>query len=185
MHGDEWVFEAPGSTRVAVRAPPGKSNIDDLIENHDTVSREQAIEALRHTVRDLPKDADLTWTSPFPTTEDLPRHEASCQVAGAQRPYVETRSNTRCSPPPRRAGKPTRVEAFITAANADGFHAFDTADRNMPKEVNLQTRRIAVIVLTGNNRPSVVAHAEAIFAAITQTRSGQIRQMQTPHSGNP
>ena len=57
------------------------------------------------------------------------------------------------------------METFITAANADGFHAFDTADRDMPKKVNLQTRRIAVIVLTGNNRPSVVAHVEAIFCS--------------------
>ncbi len=77
---DEWVFEAPGSTRIAVRAPPGKSNIDDLIENHDTVSREQAIEALQDTVRGLPKDADLTWTSPFPPlriSQDMRRHARS------------------------------------------------------------------------------------------------------------
>ena len=89
----------------------------------------------------------------FPPLRMSPRHEASCQVTGHPRPYVETRSNTRCSPPPMRAWKPTRMETFITAANANGFRAFDTADRNMPKKVNLQARRIAVSVLTGNNRP--------------------------------
>ena len=57
------------------------------------------------------------------------------------------------------------METFIAAANADGFRAFDTADRNMPKKVNLQAGRIAVRVLTGNNRPSVVAHVEAIFCS--------------------
>ena len=65
----------------------------------------------------------------------------------------------------RTGWQPTRLETFITAANADGFRAFDTADRNMPKKVNLRTRRIAVSVLTGNNRPSVVAHVEAIFCS--------------------
>lgn len=38
-----------------------------------TPCRAQAVEELRHTVRDLPKDANSPRTSLFPTTEDAPK----------------------------------------------------------------------------------------------------------------
>ena len=73
---------------------------------------------------------------------------------------------------------------LIAAAEANGFDTFVTSDQNIPNQVNLQNRHIAIIVLTSNHRPSVVAQAASISEAITQTPPGQVRQIHTPDIRN-
>ena len=74
VRNGEWVFR---STRVPIALLfehlQDGGNINDFLEDHDTVSQEQAVEVLQHTVRDLWKYADPTQTSPYPTAEAAPK----------------------------------------------------------------------------------------------------------------
>ena len=69
---------------------------------------------------------------------------------------------------------------LIAAAEAAGFETFITSDQNIPNQVSLRNRQIAIIVLTSNHRPSVTAQADAISEAIQQTPPGQVRRVITP-----
>ena len=70
----EWVFRG---TRVPLsmlfeHLQEG-GNIDDFIDNYDTVSREQVTQVLQHTALDLDKYADPNQSTTFPTPEAAPR----------------------------------------------------------------------------------------------------------------
>ena len=69
---------------------------------------------------------------------------------------------------------------LIAAAEAAGFDTFVTSDQNIPNQVSMRNRQIAIIVLTSNHRPSVAAQADAISEAIHQTRMGQVNTVNTP-----
>ena len=69
---------------------------------------------------------------------------------------------------------------LVAAAEAAGFDTFVTSDQNIPNQVSMRNRRIAIIVLTSNHRPSVTAQADAISEAIHLTPPGQVRQVMTP-----
>ena len=47
--------------------------IDDFLEDHDSVSREQLVSVLKHTISDLAKYADPAQTSVYPTPEAAPK----------------------------------------------------------------------------------------------------------------
>lgn len=70
----EWVFRG---TRVPIsmlfeHLQEG-GNIDDFIDDHDAVSREQVTQVLHHTALDLDKYADPNQSTTFPTSEAAPR----------------------------------------------------------------------------------------------------------------
>jgi len=70
----EWVFRG---TRVPLstlfkRLQEG-GNIEDFIDDHDAVSREQVTQVLQHTALDLDKYADPNQHTTFPTSEAAPR----------------------------------------------------------------------------------------------------------------
>jgi predicted nuclease of predicted toxin-antitoxin system len=69
---------------------------------------------------------------------------------------------------------------LIAVAEAAGFDTFVTSDQNIPNQVSMRNRQIAIIVLTSNHRPSVTARADAISEAIHQTPMGQVRIVTTP-----
>ena len=73
LRNGEWVFRG---TRLPIamlfeHLQEG-GNIDDFLEDHDSISREQAVAVLQHTATDLAKYADPAQTSPYPTTEAAP-----------------------------------------------------------------------------------------------------------------
>ena len=71
--------------------------------------------------------------------------------------------------------------ALVAAAIDEGFDAFVTADQNIPYQLNLAILEIAVIVLTSNHRPSVVASAAVINRTISETPQGQAREVSIPY----
>ena len=73
---------------------------------------------------------------------------------------------------------------LIAAAEAAGFDTFVTSDQNIPNQVRMRNRQIAIIVLTSNHRPSVTARADAISEAILQTTTGQVQRVMIPDIRN-
>ena len=73
---------------------------------------------------------------------------------------------------------------LIAAAEAAGFDTFVTSDQNIPNQVTMRNRQIAIIVLTSNHRPSVTAQADAISEAIHRTPAGQVQRVITPDIRN-
>ena len=69
---------------------------------------------------------------------------------------------------------------LIAAAEAAGFDTFLTADQSIPYQVNMQSRNIAIVVVTSNHGPSVIAQAQVISDAIHNTEPGQISTVITP-----
>ena len=69
---------------------------------------------------------------------------------------------------------------LIAAAEDGGFDTFLTADQSIPYQVNMQRRNIAIVVITSNHGPSVIAQAQAISDAIHDTEPGRISTVITP-----
>ena len=64
---------------------------------------------------------------------------------------------------------------LIAEAEAAAFDTFVTSDQNIPNQVSMRNRQIAIIVLTSNHRPSVT-----VSEAIHQTPMGRVRIVTTP-----
>ena len=69
---------------------------------------------------------------------------------------------------------------LIAAAEAAGFDTFLTADQNIPNQINLQGRHIALVIITSNHNSSVIARAPEISDAIHNTEPGQVATVMTP-----
>lgn len=73
LRNGEWVFRG---TRLPVtmlfECLQDGGTIDDFLADHDSVSREQLIAVLQHTISDLAKYSDPAQTSPYPTPEAAP-----------------------------------------------------------------------------------------------------------------
>jgi len=61
---------------------------------------------------------------------------------------------------------------LLTAAEADGFAALITADRNMRYQQNLVGRRIAIVVLQTNHWPTIRGSIQAVIEAVGQIEVG-------------
>ena len=55
---------------------------------------------------------------------------------------------------------------FLRAAEDAGFEVFVTADQNLSYQQNLESRKIAIVLLTRNNWPKVRERIDAIVAAV-------------------
>jgi hypothetical protein len=71
--------------------------------------------------------------------------------------------------------------ALLNAAEEAGFDLLLTTDRRIRYQQNLRTRRIALVVLTGSTKWSLVRqHADRIAAAIATAAPGSYSEVDIP-----
>jgi hypothetical protein len=71
--------------------------------------------------------------------------------------------------------------ALLNAAEAAGFELLLTTDRRIRHQQNLQGRRVALVVLTGTTRWSLVRqHAGRIAAAVASATPGSYAEVEIP-----
>jgi hypothetical protein len=69
---------------------------------------------------------------------------------------------------------------LLSAAEADGFEVFLTADKNLRHQQNLAGRKIAIVVLGNSPWPLVQLHVSEIRAAIDATTPGSFVEVDIP-----
>ena len=69
---------------------------------------------------------------------------------------------------------------LLSAAESAGFDLLVTTDQNLRYQQNLSTRRIAILVLTIANWPSLEPHATHIAATVDAMQPGVFREWSTP-----
>ena len=70
---------------------------------------------------------------------------------------------------------------LLSAAEEAGFELLLTTDRRTRHQQNLQGRRVALVVLTGTTRWSLVRqHAERIAAAVASATPGSYAEVEIP-----
>jgi hypothetical protein len=76
--------------------------------------------------------------------------------------------------------------ALLDAAEEAGFEVLLTTDRRIRYQQNLQTRRIALVVLTGSTRWSRVRqHGDRIAAAVAAVTPGSYAEVEIPIEPKP
>lgn len=68
--------------------------------------------------------------------------------------------------------------ALLAAAEAAGFDALITADRNLSFQQNLTGRRLAIVVLSSNSWPLIRTRLGTVAAALTDLRPGDVRHVE-------
>jgi hypothetical protein len=72
--------------------------------------------------------------------------------------------------------------ALLNAAEEAGFDVMLTTDRRIRYQQNLKARRIALVVLTGSTRWSVVRqHADRIAVAVRSATPGGYAEVEIPY----
>ena len=69
---------------------------------------------------------------------------------------------------------------LLSAAESAGFDLLVTTDQNLRYQQNLSARRIAILVLTVANWPSLAPHAAHIASNADAMRSGEFREWFPP-----
>ena len=69
---------------------------------------------------------------------------------------------------------------LLTAAEAAGFDLLITTDQNLRHQQNLSGRRIAILVLTVANWPTLQPHATSIAAIAASMQPGEYREWLMP-----
>lgn len=69
---------------------------------------------------------------------------------------------------------------LLAAAENAGFDLFILADKNLCYQQNLTGRRIAILELWTNHRPTLETHFPLIRAAAEATQPGTYRQLESP-----
>ena len=76
--------------------------------------------------------------------------------------------------------------ALLNAAEGAGFELLLTTDRRIRFQQNLTTRRIALLVLTGSTRWSLVRqHADRIAGAVRSAAPGSYAEVEIPYEPKP
>ena len=74
----------------------------------------------------------------------------------------------------------------MNAAEDAGFELLVTTDRRIRHQQNLRARRIALVVLTGSTKWSVVRkHADRIAAAVASATPGSYAEVEIPLEPKP
>jgi hypothetical protein len=79
---------------------------------------------------------------------------------------------------------PLRITAFgiqTAAAEDTGFDLLLTTDKNIRYQQNLKGRRLAIIVLSNSQRPSVEKHMDRVVAAVAAAVAGSYAEVKIPH----
>jgi hypothetical protein len=69
---------------------------------------------------------------------------------------------------------------LLAAAESAGFDVFIVADKNLRHQQNLGRRRIAMLELWTNHRPTLEKHFSAIRAAAQSLQAGEYRPLGHP-----
>jgi predicted nuclease of predicted toxin-antitoxin system len=69
---------------------------------------------------------------------------------------------------------------LLAAAEAAGFEIFVTTDKNLQYQQNLETRVIAIVVLSTTSWPRIQAAAGAVVLAIGAVASGSFTEVSIP-----
>jgi hypothetical protein len=76
--------------------------------------------------------------------------------------------------------------ALLNAAQEAGFDLLLTTDRRIRYQQNLKARRVALVVLTGSTRWSVVRqHADRIALAVSPAAPGSYAEVEIPYEPKP
>ena len=76
--------------------------------------------------------------------------------------------------------------ALLNAAEEAGFNLLLTTDRRIRYQQNLRVHRIALVVLTGSTKWSLVRqHADRIAAAVASATSGSYCEIEIPFEQKP
>jgi hypothetical protein len=70
--------------------------------------------------------------------------------------------------------------ALLAAAEAAGFEVFVICDKNLRYQQNLAGRRLAIIELWTNHRPTLEAHFAVIREAVEASTAGDYRVVVAP-----
>jgi hypothetical protein len=69
---------------------------------------------------------------------------------------------------------------LLKAAEEANFDLLLTTDKNMRYQQNLQSRRIAIVVLGNSNRPVVHRHIDLVIAAVNAAVPGSYTEVAIP-----
>ena len=69
---------------------------------------------------------------------------------------------------------------LLTAADSAGFELFIICDKNMRYQQNLAGRKIAVLELWTNHRPTLELHWPLIAETVKSMRPGEYRSLDAP-----
>ena len=69
---------------------------------------------------------------------------------------------------------------LLDAAELAGFELFILADKNLRYQQNLKTRRIAILELWTNHRPTLENHFRLIAAAVEKASPGNYLILESP-----
>jgi hypothetical protein len=76
--------------------------------------------------------------------------------------------------------------ALLDAAEGAGFELLLTTDRGIHHQQNLRARRIAIVVLTGSTKWSLVRqHADRIAAAVASATAGTYTEVEILYDPKP
>ena len=73
-----------------------------------------------------------------------------------------------------------RGRSLTLGSVPDGFDAFVTADQNLRYQQNLSARRIAILELWTNHRPTLEKHFPELHAAVARIRPGEYLVLEKP-----
>jgi hypothetical protein len=68
--------------------------------------------------------------------------------------------------------------SFIQAAEAEGFAALITTDKNLRYQQNLTWRRLAILVLWTTNWPELQRHTATVALAVNDLKPGEYRELE-------
>ena len=69
---------------------------------------------------------------------------------------------------------------LLARAEAEGFEALVTTDRNLKYQQNLADRRIAIVVLSTTSWPRIQANVSLVLQAIDAAKPGGYAEVQIP-----
>jgi hypothetical protein len=72
--------------------------------------------------------------------------------------------------------------ALLDAAESARFDLFIVADKNLRHQQNLAARRLAILELWTNHRPTLEKHFDAIRAAAERLKEGEYSSLESPPS---
>ena len=120
--------------------------------------------------------AALDW-SQCPAVESVPDRVGGAWVFKGTRLPVTARS---------RGWNTLSNGALLSAAEEAGFDLLLTTDRRIRYQQNLRARRIALVVLTGSTKWSLVRqHAVRIAAAVASATAGSYAEVDVPLPPRP
>lgn len=71
-----------------------------------------------------------------------------------------------------------RNGTLLDRAEEEGYHLMVTTDQNLRNQQNLESRKLAIVVLLAASWPQIRQHVDSICAAIEQAESGTYAEVE-------